>query len=112
MRIRCMDLSSQLPLGYFETLQPVDVAPFTVQFATKVMQLILNLDTGSHTAGFVTGVELLFAFLPDGGEVPLQHTAGGQLTFVEPSAPRAGGLIRLTIATAVKTFKMALLRFF
>ena len=71
------------------------------------MNFILDLDTAATHARYVTGIELMAGFIAAGNTIPLQRFVDGRLIFEEPNEVCAGGLIRITIATGLKTFKLA-----
>eukprot|EP00435_Cladocopium_sp_Y103_P012608 s4890_g3.t1 len=98
----------QFELDVLDTLSDQQTAPFSVQFGRAVLNYMLDLDATATHSRFVTGIELMAGFLALGNCIPIQRFVDGHLVYEEPSAVRCGGLIRITMATALKTFKLAL----
>eukprot|EP00435_Cladocopium_sp_Y103_P045783 s1301_g13.t1 len=103
-------LADQFDLDVLEQLTDQHTAPFPVQFGRAVLSYLLDLDMVATHARHVTGVELMAGFIAAGNSIPLQRYVDGHLVFETPASVRAGGLVRITIATALQTFKRAVLQ--
>eukprot|EP00435_Cladocopium_sp_Y103_P000665 s1296_g1.t1 len=101
----------QVELDVLEQLSDQHVFPFPVQFGKALLSYLFDLDMTASCARVVTGIELMAGFLAEGNQIPLQRFVDGKLIYEDPSAVCCGGLIRNTIATALKTFKVALAKF-
>ena len=101
--------SDQFDLDVLDQLSDQYTAPFPVRFGRAVLSFLLDLDTTATHARFVSGIELLAGFLSTGNNIPIQRFVDGHLVYEDPTSVRAGGLIRITIAMALKAFKAAVL---
>eukprot|EP00435_Cladocopium_sp_Y103_P050318 s564_g15.t1 len=103
-------LVDQFELDVLEQLTESQTAPFPVQFGKAVLSFLLDLDMTATHARYVTGLELMAGFVDAGHSIPLQRFVDGRLVYDDPASVRAGGLVRITIATALQTFKRAVLQ--
>ena len=72
-------------------------------------QYVLDLDMVANCSRLVTGVELLFGFVfCFQGVVPVSRLINGQIVYDDPANFRAGGLLKHTVASALKIFRSAL----
>ena len=99
------DLASQfLP----ENVAEIDVqmlGGFTAQFCESLAIFIHSIDLEAPHSRFVTGLELMCAFLNlHEGIIPHPRLVDGVVNYCDGSF-RAGGLMRHTIATALKIFR-------
>eukprot|EP00435_Cladocopium_sp_Y103_P012554 s2736_g3.t1 len=101
----------QVELDVLEQLTEQQTSPFPVQFGKEVLSYLLDLDMTASHARVVTGIELMAGFLAAGNAIPIQRFVDGRLVYEAPSTVRGGGLIRSTIATLLKTFKLAVVKF-
>eukprot|EP00438_Fugacium_kawagutii_P010800 Skav218420 [mRNA] locus=scaffold466:172545:174128:- [translate_table: standard] len=94
-----------------EDLDSLDVQllnGFSAQFMKTLLQFLINLDFEAQSARYVTGLELLYAFVHfTGTSIPWPRLTSGSTTYVEPHLIHAGGLMRHTIASAMHVFKTA-----
>ena len=82
---------------------------FTVQFCQSIFRYVLDLDMVASCSRMVTGVELLFGFIfCFQGILPVSRLINGQIVYDDPANFRAGGLLKHTVASALKTFRSAL----
>ena len=102
------DLAMQFPLDGLNSLSVQQLGGFSAQFSSSVLEFLRSLDYEAPSARYVTGLELLCGFLVlFKGSIPHQRVESGTLLFLDPSTTRAGGLMRHTIASALKIFKIA-----
>eukprot|EP00435_Cladocopium_sp_Y103_P062636 s587_g24.t1 len=104
-------LADQFDLDVLDALTVQSVAPFPLAFSKSLHSFLLDLDMTATHARYVTGIELMAGFLASGSRIPIQRFVEGILIYDDPVDICAGGLIRLTIATVLKTFKLAVLKF-
>ena len=100
------DLSSQfLP----ENVAEIDVqmlGGFTSQFCESLANFIHSIDLEAPHSRFVTGLELMCAFLTlHEGAIPHPRLVDGVVNYCDDSI-RGGGLMRHTIAAALKVFRL------
>ena len=102
------DLAMQFPIDGLDSFSVQQLGGFSAQFSSSVLEYLKSLDFEAPQARYVTGLELLCGFLVlFNGSIPYQRLESGALLFLDPSASRAGGLMRHTITSALRIFKMA-----
>ena len=102
------DIVSQIPFD-FESSDVLLPDKFPAQFLRNLVRFLADIDTVANRARYVTGLELMFGFRHFYGDtIPFQRSRNGQTYFEDVSNIHAGGLIRHTMATALRIFLMAL----
>eukprot|EP00438_Fugacium_kawagutii_P003730 Skav234634 [mRNA] locus=scaffold1609:57263:61717:- [translate_table: standard] len=82
---------------------------FSFDFRRKLLTFIIDLDMQAATSRFVTGLELLAAFLNFGhGSIPIPRKVGDSIHYEDVGSVVGGGLIRVTFASALCTLRKAL----
>eukprot|EP00438_Fugacium_kawagutii_P001818 Skav203521 [mRNA] locus=scaffold687:165732:169360:+ [translate_table: standard] len=82
---------------------------FPVQFLREVLNMLFAFDIEAENARYVTGIELVVAFVHlYKGTLPFPRSIEGEIFFEYPQRVRGGGLMRLTIAQALDLFWKAI----
>eukprot|EP00438_Fugacium_kawagutii_P009705 Skav211708 [mRNA] locus=scaffold2852:32753:42021:+ [translate_table: standard] len=102
------DICLQISPEDIETLDVQLLNGFSVQFGKSLVQFLIHLDFEAQSARFVTGLEMMFAFVSfSGTSIPWPRSASGVTIYEDPFQIQAGGLMRHTISSALNVFKAA-----
>ena len=107
------NLAAQFELDAVGSLADDCPLGFPKQFRAGILSLVLDCDMSAARSKFVSGIELLAAYISlHPGRFPIPRTVDGVQVFELPSQVVAGGLIRLTIASALQILKQCLFHLF
>eukprot|EP00438_Fugacium_kawagutii_P029499 Skav222725 [mRNA] locus=scaffold2390:142978:151550:+ [translate_table: standard] len=82
---------------------------FCHSFRSKLQAFLISCDAQAASAKFVTGLELLAAYVEMAhGTIPIPRKVGCDIIYEDPALVIGGGLIRMTLAGALNTLKKAL----
>eukprot|EP00438_Fugacium_kawagutii_P022223 Skav203956 [mRNA] locus=scaffold391:472720:477201:+ [translate_table: standard] len=86
---------------------------FSFHFRQQLLRFVISCDMQAATSRFVSGLELLAAFMLSGDvSIPIPRKVGADIIYEDPVDVIGGGLIRVTFAGALSTLKKALFTVF
>ena len=101
------DLASQFLLESIADIDVQNLDGFSAQFSEPIASFIYSVDLEAPQARFVSGLELLCAFLSlHEGAIPHPKLVGGVVQYLDPDVTCAGGLMRHTIASGLRIFRL------
>ena len=100
---------SQCPLEVLERTPVQLLQGFSAQFCRNLVQFLCDLDISASRARAVTGVELLLAFVHcSDGMIPFPRLVQGEMIYEDHHQSNTAGLMRHTMASALRVLKLAL----